>query len=145
MNMHDDFDREAIERRLAARTGRVAPAGHRDRVLAAVRDTLAGRVVPPSSPVALDAGGTAALVVLALSAMLAIAMPWLVVRQTLGLKSPEPRIVVQARAAGIALPVELVAATSSPAHGAPSRDAMSDLLERRHEVRRLRTLVTGDL
>ena len=145
MNTPDAFDQEAIARRLAARADRAAPAGHRDRVLAAVRDTLAGRVVPPSTPVGLDVGGTTALGTLALSALLAVAAPWLLVSQALGLTSPEPRIVVQARAAGIDFPVELVATTRSPARGAPSRDAMSDALERRHEVWRLRTLVTGDL
>ena len=46
MSARDDFDPEAIERRLAARTARTVPADHRDRVLAAVRDTLAEFKVP---------------------------------------------------------------------------------------------------
>lgn len=144
MNAGDDFDLEAIERRLAARADRGPPAGHRDRVLAAVRDTLAGRIVPRVTPAGLEAGGTAALVVLALSAVLAVAAPWLVVTQAAGLTSPEPRLVAQARAAGIEFPVERVA-TSGPAREASSRAAMSDLLERRHEAWRLRTLLPGDL
>jgi len=142
-----DLDKErfnAIERRLAARADRAAPAGHRDRVLAAVRDTLAGRTVPRTTPAGLEASGTAALVALALSVLLAVAAPWLVVTQAAGLKSPEPRLVAQARAAGIDFPVERVA-TSGPARKASSRAAMSDLLERRHETWRLRTLLTGDL
>lgn len=145
MNARDDFDLEAIERRLAARAGLAPSTGHRDRVLAAVRDTLAGRTGPRATPAGLEAGGTAALVALALSAMLAVAAPWLVARQALGLRSPEPRLVAQARAAGIDFPVELVAATSRPAREASSPAAMSDLLERRHEAWRLRTLLTGDL
>lgn len=145
MKARDDFDLEAIERRLAARADRAAPTGHRDRVLTAVRDTLAGRGAPQATPAGLEASGTAALVVLALSAVLAVTAPWLVVRQAAGLKSPEPRLVAQARAAGIDFPVELVAATSRPAREASSPAAMSDLLERRHEAWRLRTFLTGDL
>jgi len=144
MNARDDCDLDAIERRLAARADRAAPTGHRDLVLAAVRDTLAGRIVPRVTPAGLEAGGTAALVVLALSALLAVAAPWLVVTQAAGLTSPEPRLVAQARAAGIDFPVELVA-TSGPARETPSRAAMPTLLERRHEAWRLRTLLTGDL
>ena len=144
MNARDDFNLEAIERRLATRADRGPPAGHRDRVHAAVRDTLAGRIVPRATPAGLEAGGTAALVVLALSALLAVAAPWLVVTQAAGLTSPEPRLVAQTRAAGIDFPVER-AATSGPAHEASSRAAVSDLLERCHETWRLRILLTGDL
>jgi len=142
-----DLDKEsldAIERRLAARTAHAPPTGHRDRVLAAVRDTLAGRGAPRATPAGLEAGGTAALVVLALSALLAVAAPWLVVTQAAGLTSPEPRIVAQARAAGIDFPVERVA-MSCPAREASSRAAMSDLPGRRHEAWWLRTFLTGDL
>jgi hypothetical protein len=144
MKARDDFDLEAIERRLAARADRAAPAGHRDRVLAAVQDTLAGRTAPRATPSGLEAGGTTALVVLALSAVLAVAAPWLVVTQAAGLTSPEPRLVAQARAAGIDFPVELVA-TTGPARETPSRAAMPNLLEHRHEAWRLRTLLTGEL
>jgi hypothetical protein len=144
MKARDDFDLEAIERRLAARADRAAPAGHRDRVLAAVRDTLAGRTVPRATPSGLEASGTAALFVLALSALLAVTAPWLVVTQAAGLTSPEPRIVAQARAAGIDFSGERVE-TTGPALEASSRAAMPNLLERRHEAWRLRTLLTGDL
>ncbi len=65
----DDPSLDAVERRLVARAGLALPAGHRDQVLAAVRDTLAenrGPVERASS--GLDAGSRAALVAIALSA-----------------------------------------------------------------------------
>lgn len=139
-----DPEFEAVEQRLTAMTGTAPRAGHRDRVLAAVRDTLADRGAPRATPAGLEASGTIALVVLALSALLAVAAPWLVVTQAAGLKSPEPRLVAQARAAGIDFSVELVT-TSGPARQASSRAGMSELLDRRHESWRLRTLLTGDL
>jgi hypothetical protein len=114
-------------------------------VLAAVRDTLAERgsaLLRPRSD--LDGGAAAALIAMAISALLAVVAPWLVVARATAPLPMEPRIVAQARAAGIDLPIKLVAA---PILHAP-RPA-SDLREpppvRLHEAWRLRNLLTGEL
>lgn len=86
----------------------------------------------------------ATVAALALSALLAVVAPWLVLTQAAALVPPEPRIVAQARAAGIDFPVEMFA-TGGPASHASSRAARSELLERRHESWRLRTLLQGEL
>ena len=134
---------EAIERRLAARADHGAPAGHRDRVLAAVRDTLAGRIAPRATPSGLDAGSLAAIAALALSALLAVVAPWLVLTQAAALVPPAPRIVAQARAAGIDLASHL-ATTSRPRETAlsqPGAVAPGPI----PDAWRLRALLTGDL
>lgn len=134
---------EALERRLAARVGHAAPAGHRDRVLAAVRDTLADRTVPPATPAGLDAGGMAAITALALSALLAVVAPWLVLTQAATLLPPEPRLVAQARAAGIEFPVEL--ATMNKLRETPLSQPDDVVPGSIPDAWRLRTLLTGDL
>ena len=133
----------AVERRLAARADHALPAGHRDRVLAAVRDTLAGRTPPRSTPAGLDAGSMAAITALALSALLAVVAPWLVLTQAAALVPPEPRIVAQARAAGIDVPVELVT-TTPPRATSLSRpgDVVPGPIP---DAWRLRTLLQGEL
>jgi hypothetical protein len=137
-----EFD--AIEQRLTARAGLAPTAGHRDRVLAAVRDTLAARSgALPRPRSGLDGGSAAVLVAIALSALLAVVAPWLVVARVAPVPM-EPRIVAQARAAGIDLPIELVAA---PIHRSPP--AIPRMREppsaRLHEAWQLRNLLTGEL
>jgi hypothetical protein len=142
----DDPSLDAVERRLVARAGLALPAGHRDRVLAAVRDTLAenrGPVERASS--GLDAGSRAALVAIAISAAVVIVAPWVAVTRTAAPVQAGPRLVDQARAAGIDLPVAAVAVTSGRPFDAPSRAALPDLLDRRHDASRIRTLLTGEL
>ena len=133
----------AIERRLAARADHAPPAGHRDRVLAAVRDTLADRTPPRSTPAGLDAGSMTAVTALAVSALLAVVAPWLVLTQAAALVPPEPRLMAQARAAGIELTVEL-ATTTRPSETPLSRpgDVVPGPIP---DAWRLRTLLTGEL
>lgn len=146
--MSDRYDArlDEIERRLVDRAALAAPPGHRDRVLAAVRDTLAGRISPPVAPAGIDSagidsGGMAALVAMALSVLVVAVVPWLVVARMVAPVPTEPRIVAQARAAGIDLPVAIVAATSGPAREPVSRSRMSDPLNvRHHEAWHLRNL-----
>ena len=161
-----DLDKEsldAIERRLAARTARAVPTGHRDLVLAAVRDTLEEKVPATKSGEAgplicgdcpdlvagtflgIDAGSTAALVAMALSALVAVVAPWLGLAGGFDPLPAEPRIVMQARAAGIDLQVAAIATTSGPTGGDPSSAPLPDLLGRRHEAWRRRNLLTGEL
>ena len=136
---------DAIEQRLAARVGLAPTAGHRDRVLAAVRDTLAEpRGGFPRPRPDLDGASAAVLVVIALSALVAVVAPWLVVARTAAPLPMQPRIVAQARAAGIDLPIELVAAPILHAPR-PVSDPREPLPGRLHEAWRLRTLLTGDL
>jgi hypothetical protein len=142
----DEASLDSIERRLAARAGVAVPAEHRDRVLAAVRDTLDQRHgPPPPAGSGIDAGATAALVAISLSAGLLIVAPWVAMTRTAAPFPAEPRLVAEARAAGIDLPVATVAATNGQPLGAPSRAAMSDLLDRRHEAWRMRNLLPGEL
>lgn len=135
---------DAVERRLVARAGVAAPAGHRDRVLAAVRDMLDQRPGQPArAGSGIDAGGAAALLGIALSALLAVVAPWFVVARAVPLPT-EPRVVAQARAAGVDLPLEFVATTT---HRSPP--AVSRMREppsaRLHEAWHLRNLLTGEL
>ena len=137
---------EVIERRLAAMAGLALPAGHRDRVLAAVQDTLADRFGQlERAGAGVDAGSRAALVAMACSALLAVVAPWLGMARAIDLMPAEPRLVAQARAAGIDLPVAAVATTSGQPLGAPSRAALPDLLERRHDAWQIRNLLQGEL
>ena len=144
-----DLDKEsldAIERRLIAQAGLAPPAGHRDKVLAVVRDTLAENRGPlERAGAGVDVGSRAALVAMALSAALVIVAPWAAVARTAAPVPAETRLVAQARAAGIDLPVAAVATTSGQPVGAPSHAALPDLLERRHDAWRLRTLLQGEL
>jgi hypothetical protein len=144
-----DLDKEsldAIERRLIARAGLAPPAGHRDQVLAVVRDTLAENRGPlERAGAGVDVGSRAALVAMALSAALVIVAPWAAVARTAAPVPAETRLVAQARAAGIDLPVAAVATTSGQPLGAPSPAALPDLLELRHDAWRLRTLLQGEL
>jgi hypothetical protein len=158
----------AIERRLIARAGLAPPAGHRDRVLAAVRDTLAGEEKEEKVPATksgdagelvcgdcpdlvagtfsgIDAGGTAALVAMAVSVAAVIVAPWVAVTRPAAAVAAEPRIVMQARAAGIDLQVAAIATMSGPTVADPSSAPLPDLLDRRHEAWRLRNLLTGEL
>ncbi len=136
---------EAIEQRLLARTGVATPAGHRDRVLAAVRDTLDQRSSPsPQAGSGLDAGGRAALVAMALSASLVIVAPWLAVTTSVAPVQQEPRLVAQARAAGIDLPLAAVAATGDLPRHVPAGAALPE--RRRLEAWRLhKNLLQGEL
>lgn len=138
-----DPDFGAVERRLAARADHAPPAGHRDRVLAAVRETLAGRTPPRSTPAGLDAGSMAAVAALAVSALLAVVAPWLALTQAAALVPPEPRIVAQARAAGIDFPVELV--TTSMARETPLFRPGDVVPGPIPDAWRLRTLLQGEL
>lgn len=144
-----NFDKEsldAIERRLIARAGLAPPAGHRDQVLAVVRDTLAENRGPlERTSSGIDAGSSAALVAMALSAALVIVAPWVAVARWAAPVPAETRLVTQARAAGIDLPVAAVATTSGQPLGAPSRAALPDLLELRRDAWRLQNLLQGEL
>lgn len=145
MRFPDDQRLDSIERHLAARAGLAPAVGHRDRVLAAVRDTLDQRHgPPPRAGSGIDAGATAALVFMALSATLVIVAPWLVATYAAASLPTEPRFVAQARAAGIDLPLAVVAATSRPGEALPSPPS-ERLSERHSEAWRLRTLLTGEL
>jgi len=142
----DDQSLDAIEQRLIARAGLAPPAGHRDQVLAVVRDTLAenrGPIERASSGI--DAGSRAALVAMALSVALVIVAPWVAVARWAAPVPAETRLVAQAWAAGIDLPVAAVATTSGQPLGAPSRAALPDLLERRHDAWQIRNLLQGEL
>ena len=146
MSERYDARLDDVERRLANRAALAAPPGHRDRVLAAVRDTLAGRISPPVAPAGIDSGGMAALVARALSVMVVAVVPWLVVARAVAPVPTEPRIVAQARAAGIDLPVAIASATSGPARKPFSRSRISDPLNvRHHEAWHLRNLLQGEL
>ena len=161
----DEPSLDAIERRLITRAGLAPPAGHRDRVLAVVRDTLAeNEKVPatksgqsaqktyPTSPdlvagtfiEGIDAGGRAAIGGLALAAMLAVVAPWVVLSQAVDLVPAEPRIVTQARAVGIDLPLESLAATSHQSREPLSRSGEPPSA-RLPDAWRLRNLLTGEL
>ena len=135
---------EAVERRLTAVAGLAPPAGHRDRVLAAVRDTLADHPVPLRAGRGVDAGSMAALVAIACSALLAVVAPWLGIARANELMPAEPRFVTQARAAGIDLPVHLAATTRGP-HDTPRFQPSERSPGRRPDAWRLRTLLTGEL
>jgi hypothetical protein len=140
-----DSEFDAVEQRLTARVGLAPTAGHRDRVLAAVRDTLDQRPgLPPRVGADLDGGSVAALVAIAFSALLAVVAPWLVVARTAAPLPMQPRIVAQARAAGIDLPIELVAAPILHAPR-PASDPREPPPVRLHEAWRLRNLLTGEL
>lgn len=148
---------DAIEQRLvdrATRAGLPVPGGHRDRVLAAVRDTLAGSLTPPAAPLpGLDAGSRAALGAMAISALVVIVAPWVAITgaMTRGMeRTAEPVIVAQARAAGIDLPVHndrfapLMATTRDV--NREQHSATDDLLNaRRREALRLKNLLRGEL
>jgi hypothetical protein len=145
--MRDPVDSEfhAVEQRLTARAGLAPTAGHRDRVLAAVRDTLDQRPgLPPRVGAGLDGGSAAALIAIAFSALLAVVAPWLVVTRVAAPLPMQPRIVAQARAAGIDLPIELVAAPIRHALR-PASDPREPPSVRLHEAWRLRNLLTGEL
>ena len=156
MSERDDAGFDAIERRLTGRPGRAVPPGHRDRVLAAVRDTLAEKVPATKSgqspqgdyPVSPDlvAGTFIALVAMALSAALVIVAPWVAMTRSAAPVSMEPRIVARARAAGIDLPGAVVAVPIAPSRETSPRGGLTDVLEaRRHEAWRMRTLLEGEL
>lgn len=163
----DEPSLDAIERRLIARAGLAPPAGHRDCVLAVVRDTLAenekekvpatksGQSAQKSYPASpdlvagtfiegIDAGGRAAIGGLALTAMLAVVAPWVVLSQAVDLVPAEPRIVTQARAVGIDLPLESLAATSHHSREPLSRSGEPPSA-RLPDAWRLRNLLTGEL
>jgi hypothetical protein len=148
----DESPFDAVERLLADRAGLPGPPGHRDRVLAAVRDTLTvnaeDRGPLGQAGKGLDPGSVAALAAIALSTMLAVVAPWLAVASPVAPPRPEPRIehriVAQARAVGIELPVEWLAATSRQPvepvlHPGESPSA------RFHDAWRLRALLSGEL
>ncbi len=111
MNDTPDPSLDVIEQRLRTRGGHRASTEHRDRVLAAVRNALAGGPRPMlSSGSSLGPRDTAALVSMALAGAIWIVGPWLVVPQAVAPRVLEPAIVVQARAAGIDLSLAAVAA-----------------------------------
>jgi hypothetical protein len=136
---------EAIEQRLIARAGVATPTGHRDHVLAAVRNTLAQRHgPPPRAGFGIDAGGRAALVAMALSATLVIVAPWLAVATSVAPVQAEPRLVTQARAAGIDLPLAAVAVTGDLPRHVSAAAALPE--RRRLEAWRLqKNLLQGEL
>ena len=148
---------DTVEQRLvdrATRAGLPAPAGHRDRVLAAVRDTLAGSLTAPvAPPPGLDAGSRVALGAMAISALVVIVAPWVAIAgaMTRGTeRTAEPVIVAQARAAGIDLPVHddrfaLQVATTRDANREPLPAADDLLNARRRESLRLKTLLRREL
>ena len=148
---------DTIEQRLvdrATRAGLPVPAGHRDRVLAAVRDTLAGSLTAPvAPPPGLDAGSRAALGAMAISALVVIVGPWVAIAgaMTRGTeRTAEPVIVAQARAAGIDLQVHddrfaLQVATTRDANREPISAADDRLNVRRRESLRLKTLLRREL
>jgi hypothetical protein len=145
MREPDDSEFDALEQRLTARAGLAPTAGHRDRVLAAVRDTLDQRHgLPPRVGADLDGGSVAALVAIAFSALLAVIAPWLGMARAFDRLPAEPRIVTQARAAGIDLPVHLAATTRGP-HDTPLFPPSERSPGRRPDGWRLRTLLTGEL
>jgi hypothetical protein len=164
----DDLCLDAVERLLADRPACTAPPGYRDRVLAAVRDTLAGHSTlvvkvpatksgeagePPCGDCpdlvagtffGIDRSGRVALVAMALSALGVTVAPWLAIPRLAPPVPVEPRIVAQARAAGIELPVEsLAAASRQPAE--PAAHSSEPLSARLHDAWRLRNLLTGEL
>lgn len=143
---HSPLD-DDIARRLAARTCVAAPAGHRGRVLAAVGEALAGSGGgQPSSAREMRVIETGALVAMAFSAAAVLITPWLVVPRPAVALSPEPRIVAQARAAGIDLPTELLATTAGPRSASrPTTAADGRQPTHAFEAWQLRNLMHGDL
>lgn len=142
----DDSGFDAVERRLVGRPGRAVPPGHRDRVLAAVRDTLAGRGTPTPPPPGIDAGCRAALVAMALSAAFVIVAPWLAVTRSASLMPPQSLLVARARAAGIDLPELAIATTTGPPREPSARVNAGNVFNARQvEAWRMRTLLQGEL
>lgn len=136
---------DVVEWLLAARAGLAAPTGHRDRVLAAVRDTVDQRHgPPPRAALGIDGGSAAALCTIALSALLAVVATWLVVACAAAPVPMEPRIVAQARVAGIDFPLDVAATAIHRSPQSLSR-AHEPLSARSHQAWRLRTLLTGEL
>ena len=145
MREPDDSEFDALEQRLTAMAGLAPTAGHRDRVLAAVRETLDQRHgPPPRAGSGIDGGSAAVLVAIACSALLAVIAPWLGMARAFDRLPAEPRIVTQARAAGIDLPVHLAATTRGPRETTLSPPS-ERLPGRRPDAWRLRTLLTGEL
>jgi hypothetical protein len=135
---------EAVEQRLTAIAGLAPPGGHRDRVLAAVRDALADHPVPLRAGCGVDAGSRAALVAVACSALLTVIAPWLGMARAFDRLPAEPRLVTQARAAGIDLPVHLATTTRGP-HETTLSPPSERSPGRLPDAWRLRTLLPGDL
>ncbi len=144
MREPDDSEFDALEQRLTAMAGLAPTAGHRDRVLAAVRDALADHPVPLRAGCGVDAGSRATLVAIACSALLAVIAPWLGMARAFDRLPAEPRLVTQARAAGIDLPVHLATTTRGP-HETTLSPPVERSPGRLPDAWRLRTLLTGEL
>lgn len=83
---------------------------------------------------------------MALSAALVIVAPWVAMTRWGAITPSEPRLVAQARAAGIDLPVAVVAVPIEPSRETTFRGILTDVLDaRRHEAWRMRTLLEGEL
>lgn len=133
---------DAIERRLVSHTTCDVPSGHRDRVLAAVRDVLAEdleTIVPSDSEIGLK--GASALLAIALSTALIIVVPWSFLGRPLLPVPTESTLMARARSAGIDLPVETVATTDHSVH--QPRQTPSPMPA--HDAIRWRHLIIGDL
>jgi hypothetical protein len=142
----DDMHQRLIERQLLARPNLTASAGHRDRVLSAVRDVLAERGDRPALAArGLRAGESAVLAAMAAAAMVAVVAPWLVMPSPTVAVSAEPRIIAQARAAGVDLPAELIATTGSLLPSGLVIDAEKRQPPQAYRAWQLRNLMHGDL
>lgn len=129
---------DAIERRLVSHSTRDVPSGHRDRVLAAVRDVLAedlATIAPSDSAIGLK--GASALLAIALSTALIIVVPWSFLGRPLLPVPTESALMARARSAGIDVPLETVAATDPifhQPHATPSPTSVHDAIRWRHHI-----------
>lgn len=121
MTLHDGMRDRVIERRLRSRPALAPSAGHRSRVLAAVRGVLESR--PLAEAVGrhrLGGGGVLALAGMAAAiAPLLIGPWWLSLAAVAGgsdwFRSPRPSLVAHARMVGVELPPDALAAVGPEA------------------------------
>lgn len=152
MNRERYPDIDTVEQRFTDRPVLTPPPGHRDRVLAAVRDALAADRTTQTAAAAfpgLDAGSKAALGAMAMSALVVVVGPWVAIvgAMTHGAgRNAEPASVAQARAAGIEMPrpADLFAPLAATARGVnhtPLSDAGELQTAGPREILRLKTLL----
>lgn len=121
MTLRDGISERAIERRLGSRPALAPSAGHRSRVLAAVREVLESR--PLAEAVGrhrLGGGGVLALAGMAAAiAPLLVGPWWLSLAAVAGgsawFRSPRPSLIAHARMVGVELPPDALAAVGPEA------------------------------
>lgn len=121
MTLHDGMRDGAIERRLRSRPALAPSAGHRSRVLAAVRGAIESRPLPEAvGRHRLGGGGVLALAGMAVAIAPLLIGPWwvglaAVAGGTAWFRSPRPSLVAHARMVGVELPPDALAAVGPEA------------------------------